>query len=60
FIDETSKNDRTTARHYGYAMSGERADYQHAFARGMRYSVAAALSKQGYVAARVVEGSFDA
>lgn len=59
FVDETSKDDRTTARRYGYAMSGQTAELHHVFKRGTRYSVVAALSKEGYIASRVVEGSLD-
>ncbi|PCH35472.1 hypothetical protein WOLCODRAFT_80230 [Wolfiporia cocos MD-104 SS10] len=36
------------------------AELQHVFVRGVRYSLIAALSKRGYIAARVVEGSFNA
>jgi transposase len=58
-LDEMSKNDRDTGRRYGRAMMGERADFVDNFVRGDRYSMVAALSIEGYIAARVVEGSFD-
>ncbi|KAG2749003.1 hypothetical protein P692DRAFT_20654569, partial [Suillus brevipes Sb2] len=59
-IDETSKNDRTYARHYGRAPSGDRAQLTDVFVRGDRYSLCAAMTVEGYIAAQVVEGSFDA
>lgn len=59
FVDETSKNDLTYGRRFGYAPSGSRAEVSDVFVRGQRYSLAAAMSKEGYIATRVVEGSFD-
>lgn len=59
FVDETSKNDHTCSRRYGYAPSGTRAQIRGAFVRGDRYSLAAALTKEGYIAARAIPGSFD-
>jgi transposase len=57
--DETSKNDLTLARRFGRAVVGQRAAYTDVFVRGQRFSIAAALSKNGYIAAKVVPGSFD-
>ena len=59
-VDETSKNDHSTARHYGYALSGERAELVDVFVRGDRYSLVAAMTVSGYIAAHAVPGSFDA
>jgi transposase len=59
FADEISKNDHSTARRYGRALAGERADFHDVFVRGDRYSLVAAMSKKGYIAAEVVPGSFD-
>jgi transposase len=59
FLDEMSKNDLDTARRYGRALSGERADFVDNFVCGDRYSMVAALAVDGYIAARVVMGSFD-
>lgn len=58
-IDESSKNDHTTARRYGRAPIGHRADFEDVFVRGQRYTLCAAMSLKGYIATRVVEGSFD-
>ncbi|KIO13705.1 hypothetical protein M404DRAFT_110339, partial [Pisolithus tinctorius Marx 270] len=59
FVDETSKDERTWARHYGCAMSGARAPLSDVFVRGDRYSLVAAMTVDGYIAAEVVEGSYD-
>jgi transposase len=59
FADKISKNDHTTACHYGYALAGERADFHDVFVHGNCYSLVAAMSKKGYIAAEVVPGSFD-
>ncbi|KAJ3826961.1 hypothetical protein F5880DRAFT_1450822, partial [Lentinula raphanica] len=58
-IDETSKDDRTIYRHYGRAISGQRAVIPANFVRGDRYSFVAALGIEGYAAIRVVPGSLD-
>lgn len=59
FVDESSKNDLTYARRYGRAMSGHPAILKDVFVRGDRYSLVAAITKSGYLAAHAVEGSFD-
>ncbi|KAJ6580269.1 hypothetical protein B0H10DRAFT_1834850 [Mycena sp. CBHHK59/15] len=59
-VDETSKNEHTIARTHGRAMVGERAITESEFIRGPRYSVGAAITAEGYIAVKVVEGSFDA
>ncbi|KAJ3964498.1 hypothetical protein EV361DRAFT_759430, partial [Lentinula raphanica] len=57
FVDETSKDDRTIYRHYGRAVSGQRATISANFVRGDRYSIVAAMSTEGYEAVQVVPGS---
>ena len=59
-IDETSKNDRTYARPFSRATQGQRAQIRDVFVRGTRYSLCTALTRDGYLATRVVEGSYDA
>lgn len=59
FVDETSKNEHAYFRRYGRAPRGKRAELKDVFVRGDRYSLAAALSKDGYIAARALPGSFD-
>src|SRR6202453_2632201 len=58
-LDETSKNELSYARRYGRSLAGERAHLTDVFVRGDRYSLVAAITKEGYIAAHVVEGSFD-
>jgi transposase len=59
FVDETSKNDHDTARRHGLAVVGDRAEFVDVFVRGDRYSLAAALTNDGYIGARAVFGSFN-
>ena len=57
--DESSKDDRTIYRRSGRSPSGIRAPGSVQFVRGERYSLIAAMSVDGYVSTRVVEGSVD-
>ena len=59
FVDETSKDDRTIYCHYGRSIRGTDANISAPFVRGDRFSIVAALSIDGYVNQRVVEGSVD-
>jgi transposase len=59
FLDESSKDNRTVFRRYGCAMAGERAIEVVPLDRGVRYSILPALTLDGYLAVRVVEGSID-
>jgi transposase len=58
-IDESSKNDHTYDRRYGRSMQGQEAHIVGPFIRGQRYSMIAAMSKEGYLAAHVLPGSVD-
>ncbi len=57
FIDEVSKDERTTARRYGWSRSGTRSEKSLPFVRGRRTTTEALLSLDGIVARTVVEGS---
>lgn len=59
FADESSKNNRTALRNYGRAMAGERACEVVSLNRGKRYSILPALSVNGLLTVRVVEGSIN-
>ena len=59
-VDETSKDQRIYARRYGRAPHGHRAELTDVFVRGDRYSLCAALTLDGYIAARAIPGSYDA
>jgi transposase len=59
FLDESSKDGHTIFRKYGRSMQGERPVIQVVQDRGTRYSVLPAITVDGYIAVRVVEGSVD-
>jgi len=59
FLDESSKDDRVLLRQYGWSTTGEDAVDSVPLDRGSRYSVLPALTIDGYMAVRVVEGSID-
>jgi hypothetical protein len=59
-MDKTSKNERTWARTHGRSLSGKKAQLEDVFVQGDCYSLLAPLTIEGYMAVRVVEGSFDA
>ncbi|KAK6981282.1 Tc1-mariner class transposase, partial [Favolaschia claudopus] len=58
-LDESSKDERTLARHHGRAPVGQPAIHPHQFMRDDRYTLTAAMSTQGYIATRIVEGSME-
>ncbi|TFY78726.1 hypothetical protein EWM64_g5286 [Hericium alpestre] len=57
FLDETSKDERTCARHYGQGRKGKRAEKKQVFVRGRRTLTTGVLTLNGIEAATVVEGS---
>lgn len=59
FLDESSKDDRTILPRYGWSLSGQTPFDSVRLNRGIRYSVLPALTIDGYMAVRVVEGSID-
>lgn len=58
-LDESSKDGRTILRKYGRAPCGEDPFTELSLDRGIRYSILPALTVDGYIAVRVVEGSID-
>jgi len=58
-VDESSKNEHSLSRCYGRSPAGTDACYTAPFIRGERYSLAAAMSKKGYLTAHVIPGSLD-
>jgi len=58
-LDESSKDGRTIARRYGRAPVGERPVTTESLDRGIRYSILPALTVNGYMSVRVVEGSIN-
>lgn len=59
FLDESSKDGRTVFRKYGRAPQGKRPVIQESNDRGTRYSILPAITINGYIAVRVIEGSVD-
>jgi transposase len=59
FLDESSKDNRAILRRYGRAIRGQPAVESVGLNRGVRYSILPALTIDGYMAVRAVEGSID-
>ncbi|KAF8235920.1 hypothetical protein L208DRAFT_1253972 [Tricholoma matsutake] len=57
FLDEVSKDERTSARRRGRSMKGFRAVKKGVFVRGRRFSAEGLLTVDGMVSNTVVEGS---
>ncbi|TFY52053.1 hypothetical protein EVG20_g10726 [Dentipellis fragilis] len=57
FLDETSKDERTCGRHYGWSQKGRHAEKKQVFMRGHRTTMTGLLTLNGMEAATVVEGS---
>lgn len=60
FLDESSKDEKTFERRYGYAKRGSRCEWEFPFVRGRRLSLVAALSTKGVTASKVYDGAVDA
>ena len=59
FLDESSKDDHAILRRYGRAIRGRPAVENVSLNRGVRYGILPALTINGYMAVRAVEGSID-
>jgi hypothetical protein len=57
FIDESSKDERTLTRLYGYSEVNSRALKKVVFIRDKRYTLLPALTEQGIIAIDIIEGS---
>ena len=60
WTDESSKDDHTIYRHYGWATTGQRATIGAQCVCRERYSILPAMSIDGYIATRIILGSVDA
>lgn len=58
-LDESSKDGKTLLRKYGSAPAGVDPVLNASLKRGIQYSILPALTLDGYIAVRVVEGSID-
>ena len=59
FVNGTSKNENAYFYRYGCAPSGDCTELKDVFVQEDHYSLTAALSKDGYIAAHAVPGPFD-
>jgi len=59
FLDESSKDERTLSRLYGYSSTYTRARKNVVFVRGKRYTILPALTLDGFIALDIMEGSCD-
>ena len=57
FMDESSKDERTMTRLYGYSKVNSRASKKVVFIRGKRYTLLPALTEQDIIAVDIMEGS---
>lgn len=57
FMDESSKDERTSTRFYGYSEINSKAIKKVVFIRGKRYTFLPALTKKGIIAVDIMEGS---
>jgi hypothetical protein len=58
-VDESSFNDKTAVRDYGWGGRGKRAHAYCIFVRGQRYTLEMAISVSGVVAYEIYEGAMD-
>ncbi|KAJ3493394.1 hypothetical protein NLJ89_g11030 [Agrocybe chaxingu] len=58
-VNESSKNEHSLIRTHGRSQTGRPADIVAPFVRGQQYSLAAAMTVEGYLAANIIPGSFD-
>jgi hypothetical protein len=57
FLDESSKDERTPSRNYGYSFSNQNAIKKVVFLRGTRYTILPALTIDGFIACDIIKGS---
>lgn len=57
FLDESSKDERTLSRQYGYSFKNTPAIQKVVFLRGTRYTILPALSLDGILAVDIMIGS---
>ena len=59
FIDETSKDERSLSRAYGYSVKNTRVEKNVVFVRRKKYTILPALTLDGFIAGDIIEGSCD-
>jgi len=56
-LDESSKDERTLSRNYGYSFANQPAIKKVVFLRGTRYTILPALTMDGFIACDIMKGS---
>ena len=56
-MDESSKDERTLSRGYGYSLKNTYAVKKNVFVRGVHYTILPAFSLQSIIAVDIMEGS---
>src|SRR5204862_3258141 len=59
FLDESTKNERSLSRLYGYSPRNTPAQKKVVFVREKRYTILPVLTMEGFVAVNIFEGSCD-
>ena len=59
FLDESSKDELSLSRRYGYSYVGMKARSKVMFDRGKCYTTLPVLTNDGIVAVEVIEGSYN-
>jgi hypothetical protein len=57
FLDESSKDERTLIRNYGYSFINHIVTKKVVFLRGIRYTILPALTIVGFIACDIIKGS---
>jgi hypothetical protein len=57
FLDESSKDERTITRNFGYSFSNHIAAKKVVFVRGTRYTILPALTINGFIACDIIRDS---
>ncbi|GES76488.1 homeodomain-like protein [Rhizophagus clarus] len=58
FLNESSKDDRTLSRNYGYSFSNQSAVKKVVFLQSTRYTILPALIIDGFIACDIIKGSY--
>ncbi|GBC47240.2 homeodomain-like protein [Rhizophagus irregularis DAOM 181602=DAOM 197198] len=56
FLDETSKDERSLSRTYGYSFKNQRISQKIVFLRGVRYTILPAFTLDGFIACEIMKG----
>ena len=57
FLDESSKDERSISRLYGYSFKNQPINQKVVFVHGKRFTILPALTLEGYIAFDIMEGN---